>query len=158
PGHHAHVELAGPGGSLGIPSLGAQKIPRVRVRGPKGPLKDMLQSQSDELRKAGNTKIREAMEIMGQHNLDAGKGGDKLSASEIARIARTALRIAGVPVTAQHISNLVWLALKESGGDPDIFNMSDINAQQGNPSGGLMQMIKTTFDAHKLPGYENWLN
>lgn len=37
----------------------------------------------------------------------------------------------------------------ESGGDPNAQNNWDINAQNGNPSIGLLQVIKTTFQAHR---------
>ncbi|OLT55888.1 hypothetical protein BJF89_13985 [Corynebacterium sp. CNJ-954] len=40
----------------------------------------------------------------------------------------------------------------ESGGDPNAQNNWDINAQNGNPSIGLLQVIKTTFQAHRDKG------
>ncbi|MDV8006742.1 transglycosylase SLT domain-containing protein [Rhodococcus sp. IEGM 1318] len=43
----------------------------------------------------------------------------------------------------------------ESGGDPNAFNNWDINAQNGTPSIGLIQVIKPTFDAYmdaRYPG------
>ncbi len=43
----------------------------------------------------------------------------------------------------------------ESGGDPNAINNWDINAQNGTPSIGLIQVIKPTFDAYmdaRYPG------
>ncbi|WP_280314461.1 transglycosylase SLT domain-containing protein [Nocardia wallacei] len=43
----------------------------------------------------------------------------------------------------------------ESGGDPNAQNNWDVNARNGNPSIGLLQVIKTTFDANvdkRFPG------
>lgn len=37
---------------------------------------------------------------------------------------------------------------RESGGDPSIVNDWDINAQNGTPSIGLLQVIEPTFDAY----------
>lgn len=37
---------------------------------------------------------------------------------------------------------------RESGGDPSAINDWDINAQNGTPSIGLLQVIKPTWDAH----------
>lgn len=44
---------------------------------------------------------------------------------------------------------------QESSGDPGAINNWDINAQNGTPSKGLMQVIDTTFQDHKDPGYDD---
>lgn len=41
--------------------------------------------------------------------------------------------------------------IRESGGNPKICNYTDVNADNGVPSCGLLQIIQPTFDAHKLP-------
>jgi hypothetical protein len=41
--------------------------------------------------------------------------------------------------------------IRESGGDPDICNHTDVNAANGIPSCGLLQVIPTTFAAHYKP-------
>lgn len=41
--------------------------------------------------------------------------------------------------------------IRESGGNPVICNDWDINAQNGTPSCGLLQVIQPTFDRWKLP-------
>lgn len=43
----------------------------------------------------------------------------------------------------------------ESGGDPRSINLTDINAQQGDPSKGLMQVIGATFRQWHWPGTSN---
>jgi SLT domain-containing protein len=40
----------------------------------------------------------------------------------------------------------------ESGGNPNAINLTDINAQHGDPSRGLMQVIGSTFRAYHWPG------
>jgi hypothetical protein len=42
---------------------------------------------------------------------------------------------------------------RESGGNPAAINLTDINAQQGHPSKGLMQFIDGTFRRFADPGY-----
>ncbi|GAA1502511.1 hypothetical protein GCM10009730_01050 [Streptomyces albidochromogenes] len=42
--------------------------------------------------------------------------------------------------------------MRESGGDPDAANDWDINAQNGTPSKGLLQVIQPTFDAYHVEG------
>ncbi|WP_328428676.1 transglycosylase SLT domain-containing protein [Streptomyces sp. NBC_00443] len=42
--------------------------------------------------------------------------------------------------------------IRESAGNPNAINNWDINAQNGVPSIGLLQVIKPTFDAYHVPG------
>ncbi|WP_434587415.1 transglycosylase SLT domain-containing protein [Streptomyces sp. A5-4] len=44
--------------------------------------------------------------------------------------------------------------IRESGGDPNAANGTDINAQNGTPSKGLLQVIQPTFDAYHVAGTE----
>lgn len=44
---------------------------------------------------------------------------------------------------------------QESNGNPRAINNWDINAKNGTPSKGLMQVIDPTFAAHKDPGYDD---
>lgn len=59
---------------------------------------------------------------------------------------------------ASNAPMLETIAMKESSGDPTNINTYDINAQEGHPSKGLMQMIDETFNDHKLPGHDNIMN
>ncbi|MFF9912362.1 transglycosylase SLT domain-containing protein [Streptomyces sp. NPDC013457] len=42
--------------------------------------------------------------------------------------------------------------MRESSGNPDAQNNWDVNAQNGTPSKGLLQVIQPTFDAYHVPG------
>lgn len=62
--------------------------------------------------------------------------------------ARKVLRQEGIPASHSGIKrNLI----RESGGDPTVCNDWDINAMNGTPSCGLLQVIQPTFEANKLP-------
>lgn len=51
--------------------------------------------------------------------------------------------------------NLLLMQMQtESGGNPNAINNWDINAQNGTPSKGLMQVIDPTFRAYAYPGYD----
>jgi hypothetical protein len=50
-----------------------------------------------------------------------------------------------------NLGNVLKAINKESGGNPNIWNTTDINAQHGTPSGGLLQVIQPTFDAYAGP-------
>ncbi|PPJ17438.1 hypothetical protein C5E45_35005, partial [Nocardia nova] len=43
----------------------------------------------------------------------------------------------------------------ESDGNPDAVNNDDINARNGTPSKGLMQIIQPNFDKYAAPGHKN---
>ncbi|MFD4628601.1 transglycosylase SLT domain-containing protein [Streptomyces sp. NPDC058284] len=47
--------------------------------------------------------------------------------------------------------------MRESAGDPNAQNGWDVNAQNGTPSKGLLQVIQPTFDAYHVEGTANSL-
>ncbi|MFJ8080262.1 transglycosylase SLT domain-containing protein [Streptomyces sp. NPDC096205] len=55
----------------------------------------------------------------------------------------------GIPGT---YNGLYRNIIRESSGNPNAINNWDINAQNGVPSIGLLQIIKPTFDAYHVPG------
>jgi hypothetical protein len=61
-----------------------------------------------------------------------------------------ALAMEGLPLSLTH--NVLYQMQTESGGNPNAINLTDINAQMGDPSRGLMQTIMATFLAYHWPG------
>jgi Transglycosylase SLT domain len=59
------------------------------------------------------------------------------------------LRMLGQPTTPEYVNDVDILIRHESGGNPAAVNRTDINAQRGTPSAGLVQVIPPTFNAHK---------
>jgi LysM repeat protein len=55
----------------------------------------------------------------------------------------------GIPGSYEGIHRNI---MRESGGDPSAINNWDINAQNGTPSIGLLQVIKPTFDSYHVEG------
>ncbi|MFJ5778521.1 transglycosylase SLT domain-containing protein [Streptomyces sp. NPDC093094] len=55
----------------------------------------------------------------------------------------------GIPGTYNGLHRNI---MRESSGNPNAINDWDINAQNGVPSIGLLQIIKPTFDAYHVPG------
>jgi hypothetical protein len=60
-----------------------------------------------------------------------------------------ALEIAHVPVNAATEAAMNKIITRESGWNPNIVNTWDSNARKGDPSKGLMQVIHSTFEAHR---------
>ena len=61
-----------------------------------------------------------------------------------------ALRMEGLSTAFD--SRVLYQMQTESGGNPNAINLTDINAQRGDPSRGLMQTIGSTFRAYHWPG------
>ncbi|MEK3645819.1 phage tail tape measure protein [Aeribacillus sp. FSL M8-0235] len=67
-----------------------------------------------------------------------------------------AMAITNTP--ASYLNALMTIAKKESGFNPKAINLWDINAKRGTPSKGLFQTIDPTFNAYKLPGFNDIWN
>ncbi|MET9638078.1 peptidoglycan DD-metalloendopeptidase family protein [Streptomyces virginiae] len=82
--------------------------------------------------------------------LGAGGGGN--GGSGVARWRPAVLRALGmVGQPASMADTTLRRMMQESGGDPRAVNLWDINARNGTPSVGLMQVIRPTFDAYAGP-------
>lgn len=68
------------------------------------------------------------------------------------------LAIRALQMTGQYseanLQRLLYQMQTESGGNPNAINNWDINAINGTPSKGLMQVIDPTFRAYAMPGYD----
>jgi soluble lytic murein transglycosylase-like protein len=70
-----------------------------------------------------------------------------------APLIEQAIGLVGGNVNANHnVSAVESLMLSESSGDPNAINNYDSNAQNGDPSRGLMQTIGATFNAYHVSG------
>jgi SLT domain-containing protein len=56
----------------------------------------------------------------------------------------------GLPLSLS--GQVLYQMQTESGGNPNAINLTDINAQQGDPSRGLLQVIGSTFAAYHVAG------
>lgn len=68
------------------------------------------------------------------------------------KLATKALQMTG-QFTEANLTRLLYQMQTESGGNPNAINNWDINAKNGIPSKGLMQVIDPTFRAYAYPGY-----
>ena len=69
------------------------------------------------------------------------------------QLAAKALQMTGQH-TESNLNLLLYQMQTESGGNPNAINNWDINAINGTPSKGLMQVIDPTFKAYAYPGYD----
>lgn len=68
-------------------------------------------------------------------------------------LAKYALKLTD-QYTEANLDRLLMQMNSESGGNPNAINNWDINAKNGTPSKGLMQVIDPTFRAYAYPGYD----
>jgi SLT domain-containing protein len=74
----------------------------------------------------------------------------------VQRWAGTVLQaLAMLHMPAGLLPRILYQMQTESGGNPNAINLTDINAQRGDPSRGLMQTIGSTFAAYHVPGTSN---
>ncbi|WP_413491322.1 phage tail tape measure protein [Brochothrix thermosphacta] len=92
-----------------------------------------------------------------------GMGGEEPSGAGVTRWAgtvRRALAMNHLPATPAYVNAWLRQIQSESGGNPRAVqgNIGDINNKTGDLAKGLVQVIGTTFEAYKFPGYNNRLN
>lgn len=64
------------------------------------------------------------------------------------------MKAKGIPGSYEGLERNI---MRESAGDPNAQNGWDVNAQNGTPSKGLLQVIQPTFDAYHVAGTQNEL-
>jgi SLT domain-containing protein len=85
--------------------------------------------------------------------LPSGGGGGTGDVQQWSALAAKALAMAGI--SASQLNAFLALMQAESGGNPGAVNNTDINARNGVPSQGLMQVIPPTFAAFRDPSLPN---
>lgn len=93
-----------------------------------------------------------AMPAMGAGGAAGGTAAGGVSGNVESWRALAAEAIAAGGLAPDQLDAFLQLMQAESGGDPNAINNWDINAQNGTPSIGLMQVIQPTFDAHNVTG------
>jgi Transglycosylase SLT domain len=80
------------------------------------------------------------------HKVFGGSGG----VNQWAGTVMQALAMLHLPMSL--LGQVLYQMQTESGGNPNAINLTDINAQMGDPSRGLLQVIGTTFGAYHVAG------
>lgn len=152
---HIHVAVAGLLGALkgGAGGLGALKTPRIS--GPQGKIRDIAQKAVSRLARAARHKLDSAGAVTADEGRFPSNSGNT---QQIRRWIAEGLSVAGQKVTPAAISTLLGRVMQESGGNPNAINNTDINAQRGDPSKGILQTISATFNAFKVRGHNNIFN
>lgn len=107
----------------------------------------------------GNEHVHVAMNgdaMLGGQNPQLGMGANLGGAVGASPAILGAWITAALGYTSiEWVEGLKTLIMRESGGNPYAVNLTDTNAQRGDPSGGLMQTIGATFRAYRDPRLPN---
>ncbi|QEV16291.1 transglycosylase SLT domain-containing protein [Streptomyces alboniger] len=82
----------------------------------------------------------------------AAKAGQADNLDGWIREALGIMKAKGIPGTYEGLHRNI---MRESAGNPNAQNGWDVNAQNGTPSKGLLQVIQPTFDAYHVEGTAN---
>ncbi|MGX6392680.1 phage tail protein [Lactiplantibacillus pentosus] len=92
--------------------------------------------------------------ILKEYGESEGPNGGAITHSMIAR----ALEMTKVPKSrwAKMQHDIIEVAKSETGNRNIIQTIDDMNSRAGNPAGGPLQYVKSTFDAFAFPGHHNF--
>jgi hypothetical protein len=157
--HANHIHLAMIGALRNVADV-LTSVARRSVTGPDGALKTLAQSALDHVRKIANRYIsKQISSADAEAGGGQGGGGTPAPPGQHRNWIRTALRLAGVPVTAANVNAQYNLDMGESSGNPKaIQQVHDINSVTGDLAKGIAQVISATFNSYKLPGHGNIFN
>ncbi|MFI8308551.1 transglycosylase SLT domain-containing protein [Streptomyces sp. NPDC085927] len=108
--------------------------------------------QAEQERETGEAASRSGDRHWGDKRAVAGESAPKSYADNLDGWIRESLDIMdkrGIPGSYEGIHRNI---IRESSGNPKAINLWDINAQNGIPSKGLLQVIPPTFAAYHVPG------
>lgn len=109
-------------------------------------IKSLTRAMTDSINKAA--AAAKAASIFGSHVPNVGSGVARWRGLVVEALSMEHL-------DPSLVANVLYQMQTESGGNPNAINNSDINAQHGDPSRGLMQTIGATFRAFHWPGTSN---
>lgn len=121
------------------------KIPNL------GPLKDIASGIFNNVK---NTMIQWVKDHI--PGIGGGSPSSGPVSGDLESWIKQAISLTGVPMS--WLGDLETIAMHESGGNPRAQNNTDINAQNGDPSKGLMQTISATFNAYSMPNHRDIWN
>lgn len=138
-------------------------LPRLRVRGTEGPMRDLVQSAVNKVRSGAQKYIDEQSAVGGDMGaFPEGGGAGALTREQVMRVFRRAFSIA-LPygrfrrMQPGWLGNLVNLAWEESSWRPGVRNNSAAGRAAGGPM-GILQVVGSTFRQYALRGYNNPFN
>ena len=140
--------------------VGALDPIKKRFVTPKGlTLSKLAQKALDKVLKGANKMLSEITPEMDTGGPGAKYPGGAMSQQEVESTIRKALDILNITNdVGLWVKTLTRQASRESSFNPNAVNDWDINAKNGDPSKGLIQIIGSNFARYKHPGHDNIFN
>ena len=115
---------------------------------------------SSALSKLVAKEIAPQLKWVGKHlKVSGGNFGGQMGGSSITKaMIRKAESVMKVPssIRGKIMSDILRMAFSESGNRNTMQHIHDINSANGNPAGGPLQFVKSTFMNYAVPGHKNW--
>lgn len=147
-GHFAEGGLVGryAAGGLVTPPPYTGNLTPASIQGMYDDFSNQFSSAMVNAMKGALTASKQAAQaVLGSPVSFSGVAGVTQWESDVSKV----LSMLGLPQA--DLPTVMAQMVTESGGNPNAINLTDINAQQGDPSRGLMQVIGSTFAAYRSP-------
>ncbi|WP_338213881.1 phage tail tape measure protein [Companilactobacillus muriivasis] len=108
--------------------------------------------------KAGDWVKEHISGVMDKMMESMGGSGGAMPAKSYGPMIRAAAAYMHQNVTDFNVDMIERIIGNESGGNPRAINLTDINAQEGHPSKGILQYIDATFRNYAMPGFTDIWN
>lgn len=146
-GVKASVTDRAAGSSVKVEQIAAKKEAAARATAEKKAAAAAAEAKAEKARQAEEAASRATERAEVKQAAPEKTYGDNLDGW--IRESLAIMKKHGIPGSYEGIHRNV---MRESSGNPKAINLWDINAQNGIPSKGLLQVIPPTFDAYHVPG------
>lgn len=161
-GHEMHVHVGVSKGSLwkhgGYSHNGWFDV--TKMHGHSNGNKKADTKHSSALSKLVAKEIAPQLKWVGKHlKVSGGNFGGQMGGSSITKaMIRKAESVMKVPssIRGKIMSDILRMAFSESGNRNTMQHIHDSNSAAGNPAGGPLQYVKSTFMNYAVPGHKNW--
>lgn len=161
-GHEMHVHVGVSKGSLwkhgGYSHNGWFDV--TKMHGHSNGNKKADTKHSSALSKLVAKEIAPQLKWVGKHlKVSGGNFGGQMGGSSITKaMIRKAESVMKVPssIRGKIMSDILKVAISETGNTNEMQKIHDINSANGNPAGGPLQFTKSTFMNYAVSGHKNW--
>ncbi|GAB2836663.1 transglycosylase SLT domain-containing protein [Streptomyces sp. NPDC054796] len=132
-------------------------VAEQRAKAEAAAQKRAAEAKQDEAQKKAAADAKKEREAKAAANRSSQRAAVKSYPNNLdgwIREARDIMKKHNIPGSYEGIKRNI---IRESGGDPNVVNDWDINAKNGVPSKGLLQVIQPTFDAYHVDGTKDSL-
>lgn len=155
---HGHPQI----GSYPVHGYGGTgQLLAARIKGVPSGTSNKKASKGNPLARLFKKEIGNKALKWVENNLEVSGGsfGGQMGGSSITKaMIEKAEQVMKIPqsIRGKIMSNILKVAMSETGNTNEMQKIHDINSASGNPAGGPLQFTKSTFNTFAAPGHKNW--